>query len=250
MIHGLYVSAAGALVHDHRMDVHANNLANVNTNGFKRELAIFVDRNLPQYPMGRGPVSMEPVAAGVLLARTPLLFTQGPIETTHNPLHAAIDGEGFFAVQDREGNTSLTRAGAFRRGPGGMLVTEDGRYRVLDAGGAPIGIPPEVQSVQLLSDGTVSGDGVPIATVGRFTVARMQGLSPLGDGRFAPAAGDTPQPVPAPLVTGALEGSNVDLVREMVGSIESARQMEMNLRILRVQDELLGRTVRDLPRIA
>ncbi len=249
MIQGLYVSAMGSAVQVLRLDVLANNLANVNTAGFKKELALFMHRGLPQYPTGRHPVSMEPVAGGVLLARTPALFNEGPLEATHDPLHAAIQGEGFFAVSDASGKVSLTRAGAFQRGLDGSLLTADARYRVLGPGLVPVTVPPEAVSVELRSDGTVLADGVETGIIGRFRASDTTRLTPIGDARFGMAPGDVPQASDAPLAVGMLEGSNVELVREMVASIDASRQFEMNMRLMKVQDDLLGRTVREVARI-
>lgn len=103
--------------------------------------------------------------------------------------------------------------------------------------------------MELRSDGTVLADGIEAGVLGRFRVPDTTRLTPLGDARFAMAPGDEPQASEAPLAVGMLEGANVELVREMVASIEAARQMEMNLRLVKIQDELLGRTVREVARI-
>ena len=179
------------------------------------------------------------------LARTPTVHRPGPIRTTGEPLHAAIRGDGFFAVADEQGRRFLTLAGDFLRSPDGLLVTANLRYRVLDAAMTPIEIPGEAVHVTLRPDGAVLADGEAVATVGRFSVADPARMMPRGDARFEPHPDDAPVVRSDPLAVGSIEESNVELVSEMVRMIEATRQMELNLRLMRVQDELLGRTVRE-----
>jgi flagellar basal-body rod protein FlgG len=236
-----------------RTDVIANNLANVNTTGFKRSRAQFEDllyQNI-QGPsvLGTSESNIAPaiqVGRGVRLTAISRLNTQGALEQTGRSLDVAIDGDGFFPVQLPTGNTAYTRDGSFQISDQGVLVTSDG-YQI----GSGIKIPSEVTEVTISATGVVSGSkgaGSEAEELGRIELARFanpSGLEALGQNIFAatPASGEATTGYPLDegmgrLVQGQLEGSNVEIVQEMVDMISAQRAYEINSKAVKAADEM------------
>ncbi len=251
MNYGMYLSAAGALVEQARQDVIANNLANGNTIGYKQESAVFserlteaIERNDFRFEVN--PV-LERIGGGLFLDEIAFEKENGEFtRSSDNPFHVALQGNGLFAVTDGE-STYYTRAGNFQRGPDGSLLTADGKYRVLNVEGKPIRIPENEEGAS-----NIAIDAKGVIRVGRQTIDRLKVVGDLqpgdfiktGDNMFQARPGVEPAPSPGTCVhQHFLERSSVNPLREMTGLIESYRSYEANLRMLRTQDETLGKTV-------
>lgn len=216
------------------MDMVANNLANLATTGFQREGLAFVEFVVAAE-------TGESVSMADLGARFASSLP-GVITTTGGIFDLAIEGEGYFALEDAEGAV-LTRAGAFQTAPDGFLVTPNGQ-RVLDIGQAPIAIPAEARSVQIAADGTISADGDAIAQVGIFNAPQVT-LSRLGNTAFRAADGIDLIEEPK-IRQGAIEQSNVDPISEISRMIEISRAYETAQSIIEDEDERMREAVRTL----
>ncbi|RMH52161.1 MAG: flagellar hook-basal body complex protein [Alphaproteobacteria bacterium] len=219
------------------MQVTANNIANLSTTGFRREDVLFAEMLVGQ-PDAPGTLAMT--AARVRHTD----MTQGPLRVTGGSLDFGLEGPGFFMVETPQG-PRLTRAGAFSRSADGEMVTMDG-LRVLDAGGAPIFLPPDAAAIAVAADGTISADGRPIGQIGLFEVDDPGRLIREAGQLFAP---DGIEPLPAEqtrVVQGSLEGSNVDPVLEMARMIEVQRSYELGANFLEREDERIRAVIRTL----
>lgn len=216
------------------LDAVANNVANLDTPGYRREgvvFAEFVRRT------GTGDsVSMADAGASFASDR------QGELRITGAPLDLAIEGEGFFPVEGPDGPL-LTRAGAFQRSPDGLVVTPDGRA-LLDAGGGTIFLPPGAGAVSVAADGTLSIDGEVQAQIGVVT-APPETLTRIGGTAFTPTEGFEPR-AGARLRQGALEMSNVNPVEEIARMITATRAYEQAQTLISDEDERLRDTIRKL----
>lgn len=213
----------------------ANNIANASTTGFRREAVVFSEHvaDLGEMP------SLSMARAGGHHVDT----SQGGFEKTGGPLDLAIEGDGFFMVETPDGER-LTRAGHFVSNGQGDLVTPDG-FRVLDAGGAPVFVPPGAASISIAADGTMSADGDPISQLGLFTTD-PNGLVRVGNSLFEATTGTQPL-TDGQMLQGFLEGSNVDPVTEIARMIEVQRSYELGQKFLEKEDERL-RSVQQLIR--
>src|SRR5450432_1669628 len=174
MIYGLYLSATGVLTNSHRQDVIANNLANAETVGFKRSLALFQQRRTEAQDSGKfGETNstLDKIGGGLLLAPTAVDQTQGTPEPSGNNLDVAILGSGYFTVQSGD-QTRLTRDGQFMTDRAGWLTLADGSgNRVLDEKGKPIAIKDVPSSqVSIDKDGTITAAGQAVARIGMVDV--------------------------------------------------------------------------------
>lgn len=260
MLRGIYTSASGMLVEQKRMDVTANNLANVNTTGFKKETAIsgsfqelllqrVNDRNAAGQPQS-APVGT--LGLGTFLVQNAARLSTASLRETGNPLDVAISGDGFFTVQTPQG-IRYTRQGNFSQNPEGTLVTAEGHAVLVD--GRPVTV--QEGEITIMSSGEVrSGDRL----LGRLDMATSQNLGALrkeGHGLWTRAgAEDAPLLItPAEangqyqLRVGHLEASNVESVTEMVEMITIMRSYEANQRTLQVQDETLQKAANDIGRV-
>ena len=256
MIRGLYTSSAGMQVEQLRQEAIANNLANLNTAGFKKDMAMIEARqNLGiqriNNPAAKGPlaptvnVGIGELGTGVLVDRFVKDFEQGNLQQTDNPFDFALHGEGFFTVEGPNGEPLYTRGGNFTRDQEGRLVDNDGRA-VLGASG-PIVIPDGKLAVG--TDGVVHVDGRAIdqLAVVRFDNPDEQ-LAKVGDTLFRNETGAEALPSEALVYQGSLEGANVNSVREMVEMIACLRQYEANQKALMGQDETLQKAVNEVGR--
>ncbi|MFC1758074.1 flagellar basal-body rod protein FlgG [Planctomycetota bacterium] len=253
MIRALYSSATGMKAQEMLIDVTANNLANVNTNGFKRSQLDFADL-LYSRPKQAGspvdgltsPIGIE-IGSGVRPVGTTKSFTPGTFEQTGIATDVAIEGDGFIQVTVN-GETRYTRDGALRRGSDGALMTGDG-YLLTDG----ITIPSTAQSVAISPSGEVSytEDGTP-TTAGQITLARFAnpaGLNSEGSNLYSltEAAGAPTTGNPGDAGFGTLRGrmlerSNVEVVTELISLITAQRAYEINSRAIRAGDEMLSTT--------
>ncbi|MFD1342038.1 flagellar basal-body rod protein FlgF [Litorisediminicola beolgyonensis] len=235
------ISLASALQRD--LDVTANNIANANTTGFKRERVAF------ETYMHQENATGEEVSF-VVDGGSYLDASAGALEHTGNPLDLAIEGEGWFAYETEDGTRAYGRDGRLVLDGQGNLVTLNGS-RILDSGGGAIALDPALAtSVAIAEDGTMTGpDGAPIARVGLFEIADLQSYERRGGGMFvAPEIGAAP-PVPSPttrVVQGAVEGSNVQPVTEMTRMIEIQRAYERAMKLMSTADDLRKDAMRRL----
>lgn len=257
MIRALYSSATGMKAQEILLDVTANNLANVNTNGFKRSHVDFADllystlrQAGAEEAVGQpSPIGLQ-IGSGSRAVGTTKLFSPGSLEQTGNSTDLAIEGNGFFKVTLPNGDFRYTRDGAFHPDNNGRLVTGDGL--LLDG---PITVPVDVDvtSVAVGLDGTVTAvQGNSILNLGTLQLYRFQnpaGLSSAGGNLFAstPASGDELPGTPGTeglgtIRQGFLERSNVEVVTELVGLITAQRAYEVNARAIRAGDEMLSNT--------
>jgi flagellar basal-body rod protein FlgF len=219
------------------MQVVANNVANAATTGFRREGVVFAEH-----------VDRLAGAASLSSAHARGRYTdlgQGTLARTGGTFDLAIEGEGFFLIATPEGN-ALTRAGAFLPGPEGELVTPEGD-RLLDAGGAPVFVPPDARAIAIGPDGTLAADGQPLGVIGLWQPSDPLDLQRAAGARFHPA-GEV-EPVEAPRIRqGALEDSNVEPVTEIARMIEVQRAYELGQGLLDREDERIRAVIRSLGR--
>ena len=254
MIRSLWIARTGLDAQQTNLDVIANNLANVNTTGFKRGRAVFADllyQTVRQPGAQSSQDSQLPsglmLGTGVRSVATEKLFTQGNIVQTGNQLDLAVNGRGFFQILLPDGTRAYSRDGSFQLSANGELVNSNGY--ALDPG---ITIPEQTQSVTIGADGTVSvlvsGESSP-TEVGQLQLADFinpAGLQPMGENLFleTAASGDPQAATPGEdgvgtLVQGSLESSNVNVVEELVDMIETQRAYEVNSKMIQAADEML-----------
>jgi flagellar basal-body rod protein FlgG len=255
MIRSLWIAKTGMEAQQTKLDAISNNLANVGTNGYKRGGVVFEDliyQNLRQSGAASSEQSQLPtglqVGLGVRAAATTRSFAQGNLQQSSNNYDLAIKGNGFFQVQMPDGSTGYTRDGAFQVDSAGQLVTNNG-YTVLPG----ITIPANALSVTIGADGTVQvttpGAVSTPATIGQLQLASFinpAGLEPRGQNIFAEtsASGNPNQGAPSSGGLGALqqgftEGSNVNVVEELVSMIATQRAYELNSKAIQTSDQML-----------
>ncbi len=249
MPYGLYISADGAHTQQMRLEVIANNLANVDTPGFKRELAVFraryaeaIDEGIMLPDTG----AIEDAGGGVMVQQTVTDFSAGPLSNTKGLSDLAIEGEGFFVVQ-KDNEALLTRAGNFQLTAQGQLVTPDG-HPVLNDAGAPVVINP-TEAWEFTSNGGVRQAG----TVQQLAIVRPESLNDLvhvGENLFHSLS--EPQTIAVEdrrVLQGFLEGSGVDPTTEMTEMIIASRALEANVNLMKAQDDMLNGLVNRVMRV-
>lgn len=255
MLRALFTAATGIEAQQFQVDVIANNLANTNTNGFKKSRADFQDL-LYETLRAAGslstagtelPVGLQ-VGQGVRTVAVRRLFSQGDFAQTQNPLDVAIEGRrGFFQVLLPTGETGYTRSGSFSLNSVGQLTTSDGFLLQ-----PPITIPPDAVDIFISSDGTVSftlqGQPTPqqAGAIQLANFANPVGLNSIGRNIFLETTASGPAALQAPgqggvgtLSQGMLETSNVSVAEELVNMILAQRAYEVNARVVQVSDEML-----------
>jgi len=257
----LHVARTGLDAQGFRMQVIANNLANVNTTGFKRDRASFETLSYQMMTAPGAPSSAENryatglnLGTGVALSGTARIDTQGSFAATGNALDMAIDGSGYFQVQMPDGRIGYTRAGNFSRSADGTIVTADGKPLE-----PQIQIPEDATAVSIGADGTVSAS-IPgqaeVTELGRIEIARFTnpaGLQAIGDNLLvetaasgAPQVGAAGEEGRGSLRGGMLEGSNVNVVEELVDMIETQRAYEVNSKMIQATDEMMKNATQTL----
>lgn len=254
MNYGLYLSASGMFSALHKMDTAANNLANVETAGFKPDLAATMARdavrpedhvwNLPSDEM------LEKLGGGVLMAPTAVDFSQGVLEQSTSDFNIALDGEGFFKVKAADGQTRLTRDGRLTPNNQGVLVQASSGFPILDDTGNPIRLNTNATGpLTIGTDGTVRQDQV---SAGRIAVVnpdksavKKEGhnLYSLAPGAAAPAARD------AQVVQHSIERSGVDSITAMLDISEADRNVNFNAKMIQTYDDLMSRAVSTFGRL-
>ncbi|MEX1224918.1 MAG: flagellar basal-body rod protein FlgF [Pirellulales bacterium] len=243
MAYGMYVSAEGAQAQAKRLEVLSNNLANVDTPGFKRDLTVFQARYAAATARGHdyhGSGSINDLGGGVQVAGTVTEFGTGPLKQTGVPTDMAIEGEGFFVIR-RENQDYLTRAGDFRLDTNGKLVSQHGD-EVLSSEGEPITIDPELPWYV-----TSTGQIVQAGSATELAVVRPQSLGDLvkvGERMFS-ALADTSivEEGERRVQSGFLELSGVNPTTSMVELIETSRAFEANVNMIKFQDQALGNLI-------
>lgn len=253
MFRSLNVAATGMVAQETKLDTIANNLANANTAGYKRQDAEFEDllyQNLRgASPTGAGtsaPTGTQ-VGSGARIVATSRAFSQGAIQQTGNPFDVAIEGSGFIPVMRANGQVGYTRSGQLKLDAQGKLATSDGLPVE-----PPITIPTDATKVTIGSDGTVMatqpGQSAP-TNLGQIQLATFPnpgGLNAIGHNLYeaSGSSGDAQTGAPGAdgrgtLMQGAVEGSNVEVVNEMIGLIRTQRAYEINSKVVAAADEML-----------
>lgn len=254
MTQSLWIAKTGLDAQQTKMAVIANNLANINTFGFKSSRAVFNDLlyQTIRQPGAQSSQNTElpsglMLGTGVRTVATEKIYSQGNISNTENPLDIAIQGNGFFEILLPDGSSAYSRDGSFQRDATGQLVTSEG-YTLQP----PITIPDNTQSLTIGSDGTVSAmisgstSTTQIGTIQLTDFVNPVGLHPIGDNLVKETvASGSPQPGTPGLsglgtvIQGALEGSNVNVVEELVNMIETQRAYEMNSKAISTSDQMM-----------
>lgn len=254
MIRALWTAASGMQAQQLNMDVVANNLANVNTTGFKKSRADFQDlmyqnmkttgapsTNSTQIPSG------IQIGLGTKAAAVTKVFSAGTLTQTGNDLDLAIEGDGFFQIQLPDGSTAYSRAGAFKKDDQGRVVTSDGYLLV-----PSMVIPNNATKVTIGNDGTMSvlqagqTTATNVGTIQLATFSNPAGLSSMGHNLYQPTdssgianTGTAGQNGIGTISQGFLEMSNVSVMEEMVNMIASQRAYEINSKAVQAADEML-----------
>lgn len=218
------------------MAMVANNIANISTTGFRREGVVF-----SEYVAG---METDPSLSMAHASARHVDLGQATVTATGGTFDLAIQGDGFFLLETANGER-LTRAGAFMPSGEGELVNSDG-LRLLDAGGAPIFIPPDAVGVAVASDGTVSAGGEPIARVGLWQPADPMTLRHQGGTMFA--AGEIEPVAEGQILQGMLEESNVEPVSEIARMITVQRAYELGQKFLDAEDQRVRGVIQALGR--
>ena len=255
MLRALYTAATGMQAQQINIDTIANNIANVNTTGFKQGRAEFQDllyQNMRSAGTASSSASTYPVGLQLGMGTRPVatakLYSQGDFQQTGNPLDLVIQGQGFFQIHLPTGETAYTRDGTFHLNAQGSLVTADG-----NAIEPQITIPPGAQNIVIGSDGTVSVTlagqqaAQQVGTIQLATFQNAGGLNPVGGNLFmaTTASGQAITATPGQnglgtINQGFLEQSNVDIVKEMVNMIVAQRAYEVNSKAIKVADDMLS----------
>ena len=255
MMRSLNTSATGMVAQQMNLDVIANNLANVNTTAFKHQRAEFQDL-MYQTVVAAGAFSGEnqktptalQIGLGARNSATMGDFAQGAAQNTNNPLDMMVIGDGFFSVLKPDGSTAYTRDGSFKLDDQGLLVNSDG-YPVQP----PVNIPRGSSVVSVSQDGTVTAvlpgasEPTKIEQITLATFANPAGLTRVGQNLYQASAASGTANVGAAGTDGAgqidagyLEGSNVQIVEEMVRMIQAQRAYEINSKAIQTSDEMLN----------
>lgn len=254
MFRSLHIASTGMVAQETNLDAIANNISNANTVGYKKQRVDFQDllyqtvraAGAPTSDTNRAPTGLQ-LGSGVRVAGTARQFGQGGLLETKNNLDMAIEGNGFFVIQQPDGTPAYTRNGAFQVDQDGRLVTSEGMPLE-----PPISIPAGATAVSISPDGTVTaqmaGEDKP-TNLGQITVATFvnpAGLQALGHNLFRSSAASGEPQIGAPaaegrgsLLQGSLEQANVEIVEEMIGLIGAQRAYEINTKVITAADDML-----------
>lgn len=257
MIRALSTSATGLEAQAANIERISNDLANVNTDGYKRSRNEFSDlmyETIKEAGGQLGAASQSPVGIqqglGVKVGANHKNFEQGPAKITNHPYDLMIEGRGFLPVQLQNGEVAYTRTGAFKLDAQGRMTLNNGAQLI-----PQLVVPPNAMGVQISPNGEVKvalpgGEEATLGQIQLFTFQNEQGLAARGEGLYKPTLGSGPalQGVPGEnglgaLLQGALEGSNVNVANSMVEMIQTQRAYEMNTKVMGVADQMLGATV-------
>lgn len=243
----LYIAASGMAAQQTRLETVANNIANVGTTAFKKSQGTFEDLLYQELATVSNPESgvLAELGGGVRLSGLRRDHAQGSFEQSSNPLHLAIEGNGFFAVDGPNGERMYTRDGSFLRGSDGTMVTSGG-YRV----GGDIVFPEGTNGIRIATDGTVSvqmdgsSEEVVIGELEMVMVDNPNSLRSMGGNLYA-ATPESGEPrrweagTDGRIQQGMLETSNVDVAEELVEMIQAQRAYELNSKVVQTTDEAM-----------
>jgi len=256
-IQTLYTAATGMQAMESKLDVIANNMANINTTGFKKDRANFEDVFYRQYRLAgaldadssRTATGIE-VGLGTRVSSTQSNFKQGSFQTTNNTLDFAVEGDGFFQVQNPNGGFYYTRAGNFNLNANGQLVLGSAQKGYLLE--PAITVPPEATGIVVSADGQIqysTQTSTNLQTLGQLTLAKFvnpDGMMKLGDNLFqkTDASGDEQTGNPGQagfgnIRQGFLEASNVEPVTELIDLITTQRSFELNSQVVQAGDQIM-----------
>lgn len=264
MWRGLYTAASGMITETNRTAVIANNLANVNTTGYKRDRAL--DREFEPmlirrindtekakitdfkgFSLDRRAPEVGMLGLGAYTHEIATDHAQGAFMTTGNTYDVAISGEGYFVIETPEGDR-YTRNGSFYRAANGNLVTSEGR-NVLSANGRPINIPETAKSVIIGAKGEVYADGQDLGTLALVQFNDRRAVLKQGDSLYYAQEGAQPAPATGLVQQGVLERANANVISEMVDLINNYRVYEANARAVTTQDTMLDHSVNQVGRL-
>jgi len=248
MIRGIYTAASGMLAESIRTDTIANNLANVNTAGYKKDVAVtkdFASMLIYRINDGAAAPSIGTLGVGTMVDEIATIHSMGMMRQTGNALDLAIDGNGYFAVQTPAG-IRYTKNGTFAKNDQGQLVTQDG-YQVLGQNG-PITVTNTAANLTVSPDGRVMLDGVQAGQLNIVEFADEKQLLKEGSSLYN-ANGAQTSPSTSRVEQGMLEQSNVNVVAEMVNLISGYRAYEVNAKTVQAHDQLLDKAVNEVGKV-
>ncbi len=259
MVKGLYTAYTGMIQQEHRMDVLTNNLANADTNGYKKEgataqsfdamLAYKIKDSSEGYRTAKRLGYNNP---GVKIGEGYTDFSQGPMKETSNPYDLALTDKGFFAIEftNKAGETSVkyTRDGNFTLTADGFLVTQDGD-KVLNSEGKPVEISTTAAETLINTSGQIIQDGLVRDTIGITDFEDYNYLVHYGENMYEPIEGATEKEAAASVYAGFLESSNMSVVSEMVDMITVSRAYETNQKVITTIDGTLDIAANQIGRL-
>ncbi len=251
MLRGIYSAAAGMTTQMLLNDVVADNLANLNTPGYKQSGAQF--QSFGEVLMGQvsdaGKNSLGTLAMGSDLMGTAINYQQGDLVQTGNPLDLGLRGDGFFVVKDAATNTSYyTRAGNFTMDSAGYITTNQGQR--LQGMKGDIMVPLKTKDIVISNDGTVTADGKALDKVMLASFNNNQGLSRLGSTLYSSTEKPSLNSQTVSIEQGTIERSNANIITQMVNSMTGMRVYEGLQRGIQMQDETLQKSVNDVGRLS
>ncbi|WP_297963695.1 flagellar hook-basal body protein [uncultured Anaerovibrio sp.] len=267
MWRGLYTAATGMITESYRTDTIANNLANANTTGFKRDDAVSSEfepmlirkiddlsktqrdvTTFKGFSLNNNAPIVGELGMGSKIDEIATDYSQGSFQTTGNPLDLAISGDGYFMINTPQGQR-FTRDGNFYRSARGRLVNVSG-YEVLDNRGRPIDIPEEAATVIIGPTGNMTADGNPVAQVGLFEFqGGNKAMTKVGDNLYRPIdPNNRRMAATGEIQQGVLERSNTNIVSEMVNLIANYRAYEANSKAVTTQDTMIEKSVNEVGR--
>jgi flagellar basal body rod protein FlgG len=258
MNYGIYLSAAGALSSMHHQDVLANNLANMNTVGFKPD-SVNTRQRLPERLESPGhfadpKLMLERLGGGLFVHPTHVDVSPAELTETGNDLDLALDGDGMFVVESRGGGADrlrLTRDGRFTLNGRGELVMSASGNRVLDTSGRPIRLDPRA-TADFDADGSITQNGAVVAQLRVVPTPPAAALVKVGDNlmRMDDPAALGRRPAAGRVIQGYTETSGVDPIRTMNSMISAAKRAQANLKMMQYHDHLLGQAFNTYGRVA
>lgn len=255
MVRGLYTVASGMLLEQQKLDSISNNLANVNTTGFKKDIFTVVPfkdmltKKLNDPSINASLNSAQPIGSltsGVCVSEIYTDYTQGSLEKTDNKLDFGLNGAGFFAVKANSKNVQgnfYTRDGNFNLNSQGMLVTQEG-YNVLGQNG-PIKLNPNV-AVEVNKNGNIYQNGILVDKLQVTNFQDTRQLRKMGDNLVSATAQAKKIAFNGDVEQGMIENSNVNTIKEMVNMISTNRTFEADQRVVKAQDDMLQKAVNDV----
>lgn len=265
MWRGLYTAGAGMITESKRTDTLANNLANANTNGFKRDEAISrefepmlikrindgINKNdvtsFKQFHVGEQYPVVGTLGLGSYIDEIATEHTQGAFETTGNPLDVAISGNGYFAIQTENG-VRYTRDGNFYKSATGQIQTVNGQT-VLGVNGQGITIPQDATRIMVGSKGEIYADDQQVGQLQLMQFDNRRAVLKQGNNLYYPQEGAQPQPAAGEVLQGVLERSNTNIVSEMVELINNYRLYEAGAKAVTTQDTMIEKSVSEVGRV-